>query len=158
MVKHFDLVGSGLVWRIGNGRMVRIGIDPWVGCGGDRVLPEELRLHLEARGCHYIADIEDQENSSLWHQGWISAQRLEIYADLQVIWGGYIRRLRVSNVRLTNRVDELVWWWNQLWKLKCPGKAKLLFWSILENKAPTWDILQNIFLEGPGFCALCQKK
>ena len=53
--------------------------------------------------------------------------------------------------------QELVWWWKQLWKLKCPAKAKLLFWAILENKTPTWDILQKIFLEGPGLCALCKK-
>ena len=93
----------------------------------------------------FIADIEDQENSSLWHQGWISAQRLDIHDDLQAVWEGYIRQLRVSNVRLTNRADvlvwdshpsgcytpkhgyiqlnvmvhnrELVWWWKQLWKL-----------------------------------------
>ena len=71
--------------------MVHIGIDPWVGCGGERVLLDELRLHLVARGCLFIADIKDQENSLLWHQGWISAQRLEIHDDLQAAWGGYIR-------------------------------------------------------------------
>ena len=140
---------------------------------------------METRGCLFIADIEDQENSSLWHQGWISAQNLDIHDDLQAMWEGYIRQLRVSNVRLTNRDDklvwdyhpsgcytpkhgyiqlnvlvhdrELVWWWKQLWKLKCLGKAKLLFWAILENKAPTWDILQKRFIEGPGYCALCRK-
>ena len=109
VVKHFDLVGSGLVWRIGNGRRVRLGIDPWVGCGRDRVLPEEMRLHLVTRGCLFITDIEDQENSSLWHQGWISAQRLDIHDDLQEAWEGFIRQLRVTNVRLTNRDDKLVW-------------------------------------------------
>ena len=51
----------------------------------------------------------------------------------------------------------MVWWWKQLWKINCPGKAKLLFWAILENKVPTWDILQKRFLEGLGFCALCRK-
>jgi len=52
---------------------------------------------------------------------------------------------------------ELNWWWKQLWKLHCPGKAKILFWAILENKVPTWDILKKRFLHGPGFCALCRK-
>lgn len=49
-----------------------------------------------------------------------------------------------------------MWWWKYLWKLRCPGKAKLLFWAILENKAPTWDILQKHFLQGPGICPLCR--
>ena len=64
---------------------------------------------MAERGCLYIADIEDQENSTLWHQGWISAQRLEIPVDLQAVWRGYIRKLWASNVRLTNRDDVLVW-------------------------------------------------
>lgn len=32
---------------------------------------------------------------------------------------------------------ELRWWWRHLWKLRHTSKAKLLAWSILENKAPT---------------------
>ena len=86
-----------------------LGPDPWVGCGRDRVLPVELRLHLAARGCFSLADIEDQENSSLWQQGWISAQRLDIHNDMQTVWEGYLRQLRVSNIRLTNREDQLDW-------------------------------------------------
>ena len=51
---------------------------------------------------------------------------------------------------------DLVWWWKILWKLKCLGKGKLFFWAILENKAPTWDILQKRFLQGPRICSLCR--
>jgi len=100
-------------------------------------------------------------------------------------WGRYTRALRDLHVILSGRVDEmiwdhhplgnytlkngyiqlnleiqnrdLVWWWKQLWKLKCLAKAKLLFWMILENKTPTWDILQRRCFQGPGICALCRK-
>ena len=151
-------------------------MDPWVGYRGAHVLPEVLRNILAARGCHFLADVEDPGSSTLWHQGWISAQRLDIPDELQGDWEDFLRILRHSHIRLTNRVDELiwdhhpsgsyspkhgyiqlnveahnrdlVWWWKILWKLKCPGKTKLFFWAILENKAPTWDILQKRFLQG----------
>ena len=28
----FDLIGNSLIWKVGNGVNVRIGMDPWVGC------------------------------------------------------------------------------------------------------------------------------
>jgi hypothetical protein len=31
LTKYFSLMGVGLVWRVGNGHMVRLGLDPWVG-------------------------------------------------------------------------------------------------------------------------------
>lgn len=48
------------------------------------------------------------------------------------------------------------WWAKSLWKLKCPAKAKIFFWCILKKKAPTWDILQSRYKQGPGRCALCK--
>ena len=166
--------------------MLRIGIDPWVGCGGEHVLPEVLRQFLENRGFFYLADVADPEACTLWNQGWLSGQRLRLPIDLQMIWGRYLRQLSCTFIRLGHREDELiwdhhpsghyspklgyiqlsvaahtrelVWWWKQLWKLKCPGKAKLLFWAILENKAPTWDILQKRSFQGPGICALCRQE
>ena len=38
---------------------------------------------------------------------------------------------------------EEVWWWRPLWKLKCPAKTKLFMWCVLNNKVPTWDVLQK---------------
>ena len=47
-----------------------------------------------------------------------------------------------------NRVE--VWWWRSLWKLKCPAKSKLFMWCVLNNKVPTWDVLQKRSFQGPG--------
>ena len=38
----------------------------------------------------------------------------------------------------------------------CPAKGKLLVWSILENKLPNCDNLQNQIFFGLGLCALCK--
>ena len=31
-------------------------------------------------------------------------------------------------------------------------------WCVLENRAPTWDILQKRSFQGPGWCVLCKKE
>ena len=46
-------------------------------------------------------------------------------------------------------------WWKKLWKLQCPAKAKILCWTILENKAPSCDALQRRCFQGLGRCTLC---
>ena len=50
MIQSFGLIGSGLVWRVGNGSLVRVGLDPWVGSGGAHILSVDLRLILSCWG------------------------------------------------------------------------------------------------------------
>jgi len=156
-----------------------------VGSGGAHILTEGMRNTPEGRGISYLADVEDPNTTTLWHQGWISGQFLGLSDEEQVEWGHYLRALRDTFTIFSNWEDELiwdhhpsgrytpkhgyiqlnlevhnrelVWWWKQLWKLKCPGKAKLLFWAILEHKAPTWDVLQKRYYQGSGFCSLYRK-
>ena len=53
---------------------------------------------------------------------------------------------------------EEVWWWRPLWKLKCPAKTKLFMWCVLNNKVPTWDVLQKRSFQGPGWCVMCKRE
>jgi hypothetical protein len=53
---------------------------------------------------------------------------------------------------------ETLWWWKKLWKQRCPTKGKIMVWSILENKLPTWDNLQNKQFNGLGWCSLCKRE
>ena len=89
----------------------------------------------------------------------------------------YIRELARANILLTDQEDTLVWeadpggvytpkagylclsagveqrdedwWWRPLWGLKCPAKTKLFMWCVLNNKVPTWDVLQKRSFQGP---------
>ena len=36
---------------------------------------------------------------------------------------------------------EISWWWNLIWKLKCPLKSKIFYWFLFLGKALTLDVL-----------------
>ena len=50
MVQAFDLVGSGLAWRVGSGHRVRLGMDPWVESGRAHIFVVEIIMDLYVRG------------------------------------------------------------------------------------------------------------
>ena len=111
----------------------------------------------------------DPGSLSMWHQGCFSGQRLGLSDEHLAEWSDYLVVLTNSHIRLSIQEDlmfwyhhssgeytpkngyiqlkleaqnrPIIWWWKKLWKLKCPAKEKLICWSILENKAPTWDVL-----------------
>ena len=43
-------LGKGLIWNVGNGSLIRVGVDPMVGFGTDYILPVGLREYLEDFG------------------------------------------------------------------------------------------------------------
>lgn len=70
-------------------------------------------------------------------------------------------RLYTPKARYINLCTDIFdreekWWWQKVWKLRCPTKARLLTWTNIENKTPTWDALQKRNHHGPGWCCLCK--
>lgn len=39
VLASLDVIRLGLVWKVGNGRSVHIGIDPWLGCNFNHIFP-----------------------------------------------------------------------------------------------------------------------
>jgi hypothetical protein len=50
VIKDFDLIENGLVWRIGLGNLVRIGLDPWDGSNQEHIINDGVRYQLEHVG------------------------------------------------------------------------------------------------------------
>jgi len=71
-------IRNHLAWRINDGTKVCIGLDPWIEGGGRFQLPRELILHLNQRDISVIAQITDQENTTIFAQAWKSAIQLHI--------------------------------------------------------------------------------
>eukprot|EP00253_Pinus_taeda_P001598 PITA_01598 len=177
-------IPKGLAWKVGDGQNVRIGRDPWVGCNASYALSPGPLRHLGNKGIITLNQVEKVGPYSIWGQTWKNAEDLGLNIRWHNEWASYIEELQRSNFRIKNDQDVLLWaqgktgvyspkdgysflmnkkgwavpeWWSKnLWKLKCPLKARIFLWCILKRKIPTWDILQSRFFIGPGRCPLCK--
>ena len=106
----FVLIGNFMVWKIGSGNAVRIGLDPWVGCKWRQVIPIPMIDRLHMAGYHFLSDIGIHGMSILKSQEWLSADTLGFNDPLEIAaWNGYIAILKSSQVRLSNADDCLIW-------------------------------------------------
>lgn len=46
----FDLVADGFIWQIGDGKSMRLGIDPWIGCNEEFRLQDHIVEVIQNRG------------------------------------------------------------------------------------------------------------
>ena len=54
---YFDLNGNYIVWKVGNGAEVRIGMDPYIGCLWRHLLPIHLIERIHSFGFYFLKDI-----------------------------------------------------------------------------------------------------
>lgn len=181
-----DIICSGLVWQVGSGQDFRLGLDPWPGSGQRHLLSNGLIESLHLIGCRFLSDVRDEAETSIYDQGWKFGIQLGLAEDHEREWNSYISAIHGAHIRMDGTEDVLVcdlspsgayspkagyvaicvghynwatkWWWKRLWKIQCPTKNKLLFWSIQENKVPTWDVLQKRCFAGPRWCCLCREE
>eukprot|EP00253_Pinus_taeda_P030057 PITA_30057 len=183
-VESFKVIEQGLAWKIGNGRNLKIGKDPWIGCNENYALSPGLIRHLEGKSIFTLDQVEKMGQSNMWGQAWKDGGDLELDQRWWNEQHSFTQELFHSNVRLKDSPDMLIWahgetgdyspkdgykfilskkgwgepeWWSKhIWKLKCPTKARLFFWCLLRRKIPTWDTLQSRYMHGPRRCTLCK--
>ena len=106
----FDLIGEFLVWKVGSGKAVRIGLDLWVGCKWRHSLPTPMIDRLHLAGYHYLSDIGTNGMSVLMPQEWLLADTLGFNDPFEIaVWNGYTAILKSSHVRLSTEDDYLIW-------------------------------------------------
>jgi len=185
-LKAMPLIRDNLLWRIGNGAQVRIGLDPWPGSGNAHLLPAGLIRNLNNRGIKYLAQIGDPQRSNIFTQAWVTDRQWHLPEDWSAPWQGYIQALTETHIKLQEEEDELIWapaksgsytpklgylklieakkpdilksWWRDVWQLQAQPRARLLMWSIIADKLPTGVTLRKRAFSGPSWCVLCKKE
>ena len=101
----------------------------------------------------------DLPSTTLWAEGWKIATTLNLNTKDSTEFENYLNALFLSQIRIREQEDELVWdindsgiytprkgylhliqencqdeplqWWKKIWKINCPAKSKLFWWSVL---------------------------
>ena len=106
----FDIIGNFLVWKIGNGTVVHIGLDPWIGCKWRHALPSSMIEKLHLAGFYFLSDIGLHGMTALLAQQWFTADSIGFTDPQEIdVWNGYVAILKSSHVRISNDDDALVW-------------------------------------------------
>jgi len=108
IVFTFPLIQDSLMWKVGNGERVCIGVDPWVGSGEGYILLENLINILYENGIIFISNVSLSELTTIWHEEWKFIEMLDINVREGELWEVYITNLRSSHLRIKYYEDELV--------------------------------------------------
>ena len=169
---------------MGNGKNIKIGVDPIAVLDSDFTLLEDLRVYLEDYGISSLADAHYCGIDHIAQQYWLTAEELDLDGDWKVLWTNYIEGLSHGCIRLCNRLDSLVWMFHRrsgqitarstyeyiasshchdipekilviIWKFKLPLKVICFVWLCLSNQINTWDNMLKKGWTGPSCCCLC---
>ena len=99
-----------MVWNIGNGNAVCIGIDPWLGCKWKHTLPPSMIETLHLAGFHFLFDIGSHGLNAMMPQLWFYVESIGFSNPQEIdVWNDYVAILKSSHVRISDDDDALVW-------------------------------------------------
>ena len=99
LLHSLPIIRNNLTWRINDGSKARIGLDPWTGGGDWHHLLRELIHLLNQRDIKVITHITDQDNITIFAQGWKSAHLLDIPPQWHQTWKNYTSALTESHIK-----------------------------------------------------------
>ena len=122
-----------LGWKIGNGKNIKVGIDPIAGVSSEYTLPEDLRSYLEDYGILTLSDALNRGIVTSSTDYWISTDELELCGPWKEAWNNYIKGLQHGGIPISNQPDKLVWMFN---KSSGMVKANLMYDLIANTLVP----------------------
>lgn len=103
---------SELVWLVGVGSLVRVGIDNFVGGDESYKISSRLIETLHSKGYYTLNHVcsSSQELDNYW----MNAEYLRLEGPLAREWMGYTLTLSRLGIGVSEQPDALMWKWNKI--------------------------------------------
>ena len=108
VVLSFGVIESNLAWKVGNGRKLRVGEEPWVAFSQQHRLSGHTVEALKQRGLVYLSQFASLVQENTRSQSWKAASDFGLSEpnerDLERLLGALHR----AQIQLRDREDELI--------------------------------------------------
>ena len=101
-IRAISWITRCLGWKTGNGKNIKVGIDPIAGLTSDFILPEDLGLYLEDYGILSLSDVLNRGVATTSTDYWITAEELELGGQWKEAWSQYIKGLQHGGIHINN--------------------------------------------------------
>ena len=175
-----------MVWRVGNGCHIRVGLDPSLGIGNLFRLSEPLLNHMCEANISILSYVCVGEPQMRGRAECKDSASLGLSGDLVEECDSFIYLPCEKSIAIVRETEDSLcwsmnskersfnekprykacfeasqevpplWWWKHLWQLKVPLRCKITLWLDLKNKILTWDNGIKRGWIGPNRCALCK--
>lgn len=178
VIYGLELLKQGIVWRIGNGRSVRMWRDPWIprehtrrpitakdnsrlkwvsdlidvngGWDADKV--SRVFWGIDAEAILKISlPSREEEDFLAWNPDRYGQFSVRSAYHLAVSLAGMEESSSSSDIILKNA-------WNNLWKCNVPQKVKIFAWKAVTNGLVTMENKKKRNLEANDMCIICNRE
>lgn len=170
-----ELLKQGIIWRVGNGRTIRIWRDPWI----PRDFSRRPITHRGTSRVKWVSELLDQNGEWDSHkiqqiflpidvEKILSIRTSRFHENDFVAWhsdklgrfsvrSAYHLALSLSNVVASSSSSgqELSKAWNQLWSCHVPQKVRIFIWRAASNSLATMVNKKKRRLEHSSMCSIC---
>jgi len=100
-----------ITWSVGNGKLISIGLDAFIG-GNDRCfLSPALVTFLHNQNIYTLAQAAHPKDTTGMME-WLDSNHLKLTGLLSLEWESFLLTLRSSGIALSTSNDKLFWSWN----------------------------------------------
>ena len=64
LIATFDAIDEWIIWKVGNGRRLKIGQEPWIGCYVAHKISLHMISSLRDQGLLHLIQVGDVSNTS----------------------------------------------------------------------------------------------